>query len=393
MKNLNQNRVPFPNNLEGRANAILNVANSEIQAATLLILDDIPANEKIMRERLARRVGEDILPEGPIFECYLRQTILPAGLAEYTDSSIKGYRITEAGEKYKGILGFTLEYAHKKNRSMYSILGKTASPGKSRSPLNRVKIIEIIKGNPAIELTSIAEILNMKKTGIERHLKYLKKISFIDYRLCGESKKNKSHRVFLWENIADSSTASKVDCCGDANTQLIARKLQELTYCDPISLAKIINKDARLVRKVLSRLVDQGLARKEKWSNRVFSSFQLTNNAQDFLEEYWNKIKDALMDGPCLSRMPYDQPDEVLANTIELYLKVSPAKNAVPRVITESKIIRLLNDNPGLSAKEIGLELSITPPWGNLSPMVEKRMLKIKKIEGVSRYYLNKGLN
>jgi hypothetical protein len=140
MTTIEHKENPFPADLEGRLNAILNVTNLELKTITFLHLDSRAASRTELKARVRRTTGQGIyLPSN--FECYCRKSLYPIGcvaeerVLEETDNTISsGYSLTEAGRKYGlPIAAFSLAYAVDNNQSLFSILGSTNSPRSRRS--------------------------------------------------------------------------------------------------------------------------------------------------------------------------------------------------------------------------------------------------------------------
>jgi predicted HTH transcriptional regulator len=92
-----------------------------------------------------------------------------------------GYRLTGAGLHYGlPIAAFSLVFAVNNNLSLYSVLGPTTSPGDSRSPRNRIKIIEALASNEKTTTEFFRESL-LDNQSVRNHLIQLRKIGILDF--------------------------------------------------------------------------------------------------------------------------------------------------------------------------------------------------------------------
>ena len=134
--------TPFPQDLEGRLNAVLNVINTELKSVTLLHLDDTPAEASEIKARIRETIGMGYLPIEHAFESYCHKTLFPIGtvaeeiIKRETDELVyPAYSLTEAGKRYgRPIAALALKYAVENKQSLFEILGSTISSGKTRAP-------------------------------------------------------------------------------------------------------------------------------------------------------------------------------------------------------------------------------------------------------------------
>lgn len=395
--------VDFPDDLDGRANVVLNVANSELKVATLLSLDDSLITAEDVRGRVRENIRNRVkLPRTDSFEAYLEQTLVPLGMASREVLGGFGkacYALTYAGRKYGfPILSFSLQYSEQRKRSMYSILGKTGSSGESRSPLNRVKILDALRNNHN-SLEKVVEIVGLGETGVTGHLEHLKNIGFVDYDKFRIP--NNSKFYFEWVKEKDFSQIKPVD---DYRLLTIeaAKKLKELGVSDALGLNEILGKSILSVMIVLNALAQQGFVIKKGYGNSSFSNIRLLGKGREFLEGYWDKIKDALSGGLLLSEMEdshkrliedSERFADCLADTIERYLDVSYARNKRKGSEIRERIIFLLKSHPeGLRNFEIANKLKIKSPCVYLTPMIVDEIIRKEKHAGIPRYFLNKKL-
>ena len=406
IKILEHREKPFPDDLEGRLNAVLNIVNSELKTLTLLHLDNIPADGSTIKWRLRQTVGRGVyLPRQNCFGDYCCRTLLPIGavaeeivLYEDTNTIITGYNLTEAGRKYgRPIAAFTLDYAIRNNMSMFEILGSTVSPGKSRSPLNRVKILEELKGR-TLRTIDLARKVGVNGCAISDHLKALKKISFVSYESCGEIS---GHGEFLYIWFADRDFSQLAPVRRYSNlTYVVAEKLKELGKANSYLISRGLNyKYPNIISIILSGLEKQGFAKRvKKWKPREnLSEASLTMEGKSFLEGYVNKVREALEDGKKLStmtkflgRLIEDESTlrEYTKKGIALYKGVSKHINFTPFSKASKKIMSYLKQNPGERPNRILTALSISGIWC-LSTLVKAGRLRRVKQGKIMRYYVN----
>ncbi|MEK6935018.1 MAG: hypothetical protein AABW46_04015 [Nanoarchaeota archaeon] len=405
MRVIEHRENPFPEDLEGRLNAILNVVNTELKALTLLHLDDTPRSGQEIKARVRETVGKGIyLPRYDAFSDYCHKTLFPIGtVAEkdviYEDSEriVTGYKLTEAGKKYgMPIVAFTLDYIARNRISMYNILGSTQSYGKSRSPFNRTKILDLLRTGVLREV-DLAKMLDLNKIPILQHLKSLKKIGFIQYDSVGElSKGSKGIFIYQWLEGKKVTEVVAVDK-KPILTRKVAEKLKELKESDRNQLAGLLEYNRWNVSTILSGLERQGIVKSKKWKGgELLSEASLLDKGKRFVDDHLEKVKDALSEGPALEEMHslleqlINDPDKLSEYSriaIEEYKKVSPAINKKPLEETNEKILDFVRKNPGVRPVEIKTILSL--PYHNLSSLVKSGELRKVKEGRVTKYYVN----
>lgn len=396
---------PFPEDLEGRLNSILNVVNTELKTATILHLDDVPAEGKKIRRRLKQNIGRNYLPQGRTFNNYCHATLLPIGMIaeevtiqEDAENVVVGYRLTEAGKKYGlPIAAFTLDWVYMHDQSLFEILGPTGSKGKSRSPENRIKILEELgKGNALREADLVRIIWNSKKGSLTSHLNQLKKTGLIQFDSCGEMNKP----IIVYRHMRDLEDSERI-CGAKTFPRRIVKLLKEKGNLTTPEVTKILNVPERYVTTTLSRLATKRVIGRGKWKGRVIQSrVNLTSKGKRFLEEYIDPIKDALDDGPWLNQMNETlgvlRQDnkifgEYLRTAINLYRPLSPNLNKKSKEETDRKILDYITKHPeGTRPSELSKVFSLSFPatlW-HLRHFMEERILR-KERDGLAvRYFL-----
>ena len=334
---------PFPSDLEGRLDAILNVVNTEMKSLTLLHLETEHALSGL---EIQSKVGRTLQNRGYLvdkqaFQNYCSQSLYPIGMVAIEEILSEGeiilntgYKITSAGRHYGlPISAFSLDFAVRNNRSMYSILGSTVSKGNSRAPSNRIKILTILAKNGVSEV-EICESLSLDAKSVLDHLNKLREAGLVNFSSVGNSPKSK--RVVMYEFVAilnEPQTVSRER----ALTQQVYQELKKRDKVNPTALAEDLNKSRQSVSKVLSGLLRQGHAKFSSWSTDQRSKVSITSKGREFYMQYLVPLMDALSDGPELKRMNADYLLPVMHDSAkftklaqqatELYARISPAIN------------------------------------------------------------------
>jgi len=407
---LEERENPFPDDVEGRLNAILNVVNTELKTLTLLHLDDRYANESEIKSRLRDTVGNGTyLPSNGSFGNYCLKSLFPIGAVAQGDIRITnargprhfaGYRLTEAGRKYgRPIAAFTLDYVSRTGMSMFEILRSTVSPGKTRAPLNRVKILKILESEGELRQADLVDFLNLDyftPIGVIS----LSEIGFINCESVGERRKNAHFVSYGWVHGKRSEEARTV-----ASQVSLTKNIAEALFTSgELNRGEILqlldNPHNPSVSSVISGLKEQGLVRiVSKWSVKEMSRIRLLEPGKRFLVEYIEPIEDSLQDGLFLSQTQefYDSlvNDEqrftdVSITGVESYRKVSPNIYKRPKEETNRRIIIYLIEKPGSRQKEIfrGLNLS-SNPGTYLTPLIKLGILRKEKEGAAVRYFVD----
>jgi len=398
---------PFPDDLEGRLNAILNVVNTELKTVTLLHLDDTPADEHEIKARLRETVGKgSYLPDSSNFRAYCHKTLFPIGtvaeeevIRDTGENVYLGFRLTESGKKYGlPIAAFTLNYIAQTGQSIFPILGNTNSRGKTRAPLNRVKILEALK-EKTLRVTDLEEILGLDSKGILGALNSLAKIGSIQYDSVGELQKGRINIApYMWVGGRNPEEAQTIRHRVTA-TKKIAKLMSKIKKADHNKIAELTGIASPTVCPILSGLTKQGILKRERWKGREFQSeAKLLDNGRKFLDEYLEPFKDSVSDGQALEEMQEsyeqlmhdsDRFSEYARTAIAVYKQVSPYINKRPRQETNKRIVAYLRKNTGKRPVEIGRVLSLKKPGGYLTPLVKTKVLRKEKKGNEVRYYVN----
>tara|TARA_Y100000034_G_scaffold87057_1_gene104377 strand:- start:265 stop:1563 length:1299 start_codon:yes stop_codon:yes gene_type:complete len=407
---LEERENPFPEDLEGRLNAITNVVNTELKALTLLHLDDKYADKSEIKSRLRDTVDHGIyLPKNHSFGAYCSKSLLPIGAIAEGDIQIidargstefTGYKLTEAGKKYgRLIAAFTLDYVAKTGKSMFEILGSTMSRGKTRAPLNRIRILEHLRNEGELRLSDLSELFQTNNSNfILNNLKPLSRTGFVNFESVGDVD-GSSFVVYEWIGRKNPKEVKPYKC-----EVSLTKKISEALFameCLNIKETRILvgPKNTGNVSSILSYLVREGFAkRNSEFSADKQSKIRLLESGKQFLSEWVEPVKDALQDRGSLSEMRklYDDLindeqrfSDVSITGIELYTKISPNVNRRPRKETNREIIKYLMDNSGSRPKEITKKLNLSSVSINLTPLVKLGILTKEKEGKTIKYFVD----
>lgn len=312
------------------------------------------------------------------------------------DEAITCYRLTEAGKVYgRPIAAFALDYVFRTGRSMYQILGSTESHGKSRAPLNRVKILkELQKGKK--RLVDLETELDLKASGVKTHLLKLKDIGFVEFDSCEQPNKGRATFSYSWVDGKKPSQVAPLTDYGNLSTT-IAKKIAELGKSDPLEVSRVVGCNYSNACRIISYLVKQGVVTPKKWTVKAMSEAWLLPPGEKFLEEVSVPIEEALVDSPALQQMQNAYEDlvasqrsrEVCRYATITHNKVSPYKNKKEGEETRGRILAYLIQNPGARPIEIGEYLQIQSIRHHLRGLVESKTIRKEKDKQAVRYYVN----
>ncbi len=256
----------FPQDLESRLGNILNVVNTEFKSITLLHLDDNAADGMTIRERIIRNYPMGYLPHYGAFLDYCKFSFLPIGsVAEERirrdDGSIYvGYTLNESGRKYGlPIAAFSLNWAVENQFSFFNLLGATSSPGKDRSPLARMKILEALYTGESysLEISKFIKDNPSSSSVIFRHIKSLKELGLIEISK-GNNTSNKNRKFYSLSNSGKEIVKNYLfkikEALSDNNS---LQELNEFYYNlvgDQNKFSKLIKEAMKLYSDVSPRL-------------------------------------------------------------------------------------------------------------------------------------------
>ncbi len=398
----------FPTDKEGRLNAILNVVNTELKTITLLHLGDSPIDHHDIKRKMRETVGDGIyLPnDSRNFESYCSQTFYPIGavaketiLRDTGDTTYFGYCLTDAGRRYGlPIAAFTLDYAVRGSRSMFTILGSTSSPlGRKRAPLSRINILkELRKGD--LRVTDLERKIGISDTSIVNGLVQLKRQKLVSFESVEEVERGTGQVCYEWMNgkrIEDVKPCY-TDLILTRELALLLKERGRLTSSEAFSEFQGKRKDIRTFTNVLGYLVREGVANTVKWTGTRYSDARITNAGKSVLADYIDLVESALTDGPELNRMQRiyftlmgDQQKlrEYARIAIKLYKNSSGRINPVGKEKRNEQIVNFIRTHPGMRPVEIKDALGFSDIAHFLTPLVKSGVLRKEKTNRDSRYF------
>jgi len=403
---LEERENPFPDDLEGRLNAITNVVNTELKALTILHLDDRYVDKREIKSRLRDTVGDGAyLPNSHSFGGYCSRSLLPNGVVEgdiqiinaRDSKEFKGYRLTEAGKKYgRPIAAFTLDYVLRMGRSMFEIFGSTQSHGKTRAPLTRIKILECLGNGEELRVSDLAKLFQTYNSQtLLNNIKSLSEIGFVDFGSVGDMD-GKSFVVYQWVNGKNLEEVKPY--MGDVSlTKEVSEALSVTESLNLEEARRLVGRERKPgISNILSHLVRGGFARRvSEFTKDKRSRVRLLEPGNQFLNEWIEPVKDDLQEGNYLTEMQrlYEHLisdeqrfREVSRKGIKLYKRVSPNIDRKPKEETDGRIIKYLRDNPGCRPKEVCDKLDLSNPSKYLISLTRLGILTKKK-EGKSVNY------
>ncbi len=408
MKIISHREESFPNDLEGKLNAVLNVVNTELKTITLLHLDDRSAEASEIRARIRETVGKRVwLPQWPNFRGYCQNTFVPIGtvaeeqIVRENDETFfcLGYSLTEAGRRYGlPIAAFTLDYVTNHNISMHSILGSTSSRGGSRAPLNRINLLEKLRIDPQ-RITDLSEHVGIIRSNILTACKTLGMIGFLTLRSVGETKKDTGFIIYKWKT---GKVPEEVPTYMDKRetTRKLAQLLYKYEKLSPTEAAKLIDgPNVSRISAIFSFFVERDLAERDEWIGKVKQSeVKILDKGRNFLTEYVDIVRDVLDDESKLKdmqvlyeRLVVDQKmfKDYAVSAIKRYKSISRHINYRSSQAICNQIVSFLIKNPGARPREIMKAVSLSASANYLTPLIKAKVLK-KDIQGKKAgYYVN----
>src|SRR3989344_2149361 len=391
MEILEHKEMPFPEDLEERLNAVFNIVNTELKSATLLVLDDSPAEASEIKARVRNLIGGGYLPRGTTFDGYCHDTLFPIGAVaketirrEEVEDVFLAYSLTEAGRRYgRPITALALQYAVDCGLSLHQVLGSTCSSGKTRAPLNRIKILKALSQGER-RLTDLVEGVELAPSVIYNALEDLKKIGFVYYESVGEHQKGKGVITYrLLDGNREVKTVKQTTLTKKALELLRDRK--SITVPEAMELFDFSQSH---LWSIYSGLVKQGFAIRDRGfvGRQIQSKARILDRASSLLE-LEARIEDILTDKVSTEEVQDIYLDFVTSPNyeergraaVEQYVKVSGHINSKSFEERAETIKQVLTKNPGLRTSEIGRILDYNNINGCLSPMVKAGTLRVEK--------------
>lgn len=396
---------PFPESLEGRMNAMLNVVNTELKTATVMHLDDTPAEKDEIKARIRESVGGDCyLPQTASFRDYCHHTLFPIGMVaeemirrETIEAVYPAWKLTDAGRDYgRPCAVMALEFAVDNDISLYNILGNTSSKGKTRSPLNKIKILKALARGGEMNVNSISRLTDLYPTSVLKSLKSFEKIDYVRFDSLGEAKKDESLMTYRWVSGRKVEDVQQVD-----NMRNLTKRVSELLRNrKTMTLAGAKNDlDASYsgLLKVTLGLVRQGFAeRTGGYGPEKKTRVTLKDDALKFLE-FVERTEDLLLSRCSANDREQiyldfvndeDRSSHYLRTAIGLYRNASPNINRRPIEETNDAIIDFLRRNPGARARDIFEHFNLSSGT-HLSNLFKAKSLRKVKDGKEARYFVN----
>ncbi|MBI2499156.1 hypothetical protein HYV88_02845 [Candidatus Woesearchaeota archaeon] len=404
MEIISHEERPFPpvEDLEGRLNSVFNIVNTELKSATLLVLDDSPAEASEIRARVREVAGTGYLPRPSVFGDYCHHTLFPISVVaeetvrrEGVEDICLAYSLTEAGKRYgRPVVSLALQYAVENNLSLYQVLGPTGTRGKIRSPLARIKILKQLNKKGELRRIDLDNETGLNSTQVATN--ELGRIGFIDYSSTGESQKGKGIIVYRWIAGTNHDEVKPVNWQKDL-TERAAELLRDRKAITIPEANELLNqRNPNIISHIYSGLVKQGFAiREEGFTGRKFQSrATLREEARSFLE-FENQVEKILIhqlseqDAQDIYLEFIAKPSyrEVLRRAIEIYRRVSPHLTQKPFEILKEEILELLRKSPGMRPSEMKRTHKNIQP--NLTGLVKSGTIRVEKQGREARYYVN----
>ena len=381
----------FPRDPEQRLEALLSVGNTEPKQVLGLLLSDNPQSVEALRNQFISLIegvqykGKQWRPQVNTIESYLTVSLDRIGFVAFPIISRTEvcYSRTNAGKIYGApVLAFTLHMTNQINFSMYNILGPTNTPGDSRAPYNRFRILEYLlkqkkQGNNS-RVYDISSLINLNVAGVRGHLLALSAINFIDYDSAQTDLKGQF--VYTWKDKHKTPESVPAYKKYAHMTLDVAKILFELEITDTDSITDHLYKKSKYSSKwkiknlshticsILAHMVQLG------FSDSVYKSLEqshvhLRDEYLEFVEEFTKKLRDAMQDGKNLQSMlqiykKYMEDGNIFRDNCtsgsRFYLEVSPSINRLTGIEAEKRILDYLKQHGKVRRTEMVQDLDFT---------------------------------
>ncbi len=354
---------------EEKFERILSVINTEFKSITWYCLDESWQTYCDLGKEFKRTVEEEyaVIPRENSFGAYCHFTFFPIGLVAEEKIRLKGrqnpvlhWKLTEDGEKYKPIAAFSIKTAVDFDLSMYQILGPTHTPGDSRSPYNRAKILMNLSEEENLRRVDLENNIGLDGENIQKHLLSLKKIGFVDYE--SVSMEEKGFSKYLWIKGKPKQVKAVT------RSPILNRKVLEILYKSekPLNRGKIAEElnypDLSYISRILSGLEEQGFCKRVKFKGREkYSEANITEKGMESVQNFLDPVYNASEDYSLLKEMEktleeYENDNSLKINyftkATKLYAKVCPAFKREPKKVIKTNILDILEEG-SKRAKEI----------------------------------------
>lgn len=367
-------REEFPEDPDGRIEAVLSSVNTEFKSVTLSeALDDRWRTKTGLKNRVERYGEEDIrIPTSTgTYRDYCKKTFIPIGGVVGAKIQKKGYglvdhyRLTEEGKEFaKPAAQLAIKTANDFGRSLYEILGKTASRGKSRAPYNRARILEELYERENLRRKDLGEVLELAEKNIFPSLETLSGIGFVEFESIFSEERGWAKYEYA-EKEGEPETVREYSSL----TQRVYKEMKELKVSDYREVAEELNYPyLSHISKVLSGLEEQGFLRREaKFElHEKLSEGNIKSKGEKFVEDFLYPLEEGLesddMSGVRETVDPLVNSDRwkrYVRKGLELYGKISPRYKSKSKERRREQILSLLEKEGKLRPKEINEKIGV----------------------------------
>ncbi|MFH1332162.1 MAG: hypothetical protein ABIH63_02655 [archaeon] len=298
----------FPSFLDSRLTSILSCVNSESKQTDLILLDENPKTGYQLKKEFDEVTSYQFSIKSGSHGGYCKKTFVPIGMVceeklLYNNFSkwVQAWSISDAGEHFgKPIAAFTLKKANEYNLSFLSLLGVTQSGGESRSPYNKVMILDMLSDTP-MRRTDLAELLKLAGVCVKEHLEELRDLRFINYESTSTEQKGWSEYKWTGKNLSDTKQVSRYKALTEAVKNLILDNPRIVLECNRTSEV-LDHKHLSDITNIFSGLVKQDILEVIKFKGSyILSNAEITVEGREFYNDYCKKVINALRS--------YDNPE------------------------------------------------------------------------------------
>lgn len=316
-----------------------------------------------------------------------------------------GFSITTNGQKLLDAAYLTSWFEHNNNQSLFPILGPTLSPGDTRAPVNRAKILDYLMRYPiGMRVADLTTDLQMGQSSVSSHLKLLAKLGLIDCKAVNPHTDKTPLQYSLQEGInlheagyflSDHSLQDEVvRAISLPTTSLLRFSIADIINRLPDELKSrwSIVRLSAIVSRILSGFAKEGyLSRVDNFKGRERQSYaNMTSKGRSFVLRFiWPAL--SIVEGRPLTEgqkariaLARENLDEFARTSAKLYYPYSQsAKNRAIKEHLGRVVELLLGAKEPLTAQELAEEL-------RLSTSTIRRYLR-PKIEGSDQAVINIG--
>lgn len=370
----------FPEDAEKRFEAVFaSIGNSEAKCLTLLCLSESPITPPDLRARFMRETSNvwAINYSGPSEYC--KDTLVPIGLVAEadvlysgSDEYITGYRLTGAGKTFgHPISAFLLKESDRLPYSLLTLFGQTSKTGgETRSVVNRARILEHLTLNPTnVRQMDVSQSLGLNHTVVSNHLRHLFRLGLIDYSSIGPE--DKGMMKFAISHNADDIEVDGLRGVSSPLTKGVMEALKAVGVADAHTLAEVVKESypdkasaslAQDIGRILSELSKKGYCQRELFSKKTRSDVKITDAGVAITSDVIVPIKRALNgDTDLLASWQSINWQDLAKNALVKYRNESGHANAISEAERLGRALEIINQNPGIRPRELGLSLQYVP--------------------------------